>query len=606
MDRLAVSHLCSAKPPKYQSAITPDTQSAIENKCQNPTDETILDFKKPQKELTILFYMNGEYGDFMSRVIPENMLSIEKSSFDNKDINIVTQIGRVKPGNIESTISKDLMIVDNNWEGIRRYEVKRREHKELNSLANLSVDDLLEIEKQIPDNPILLFEIAQKYGKLPETSEKSKYYIEKAFDIALKDGFCLRNSNIKKNEEHIQKEADYMMTKMDEFFKKSSAYCPEKLNNKFSSTMIQNLGKNTGMDVPEQLENFIEFGLEKYPAKHYMVVIAAHGAGFEGVSGMSPNEVASAFESGIKKSNKKTGRKDKIDVIVFNSCLMGSLESEFEMKNSSDISLVSEDKPYASIFLDWQDHINNIQKNIDLKKSFDPYIFAFEYIEYYRNMNINMEHTTGNTRYGYPTLSAINHKMMDNFVDSWKELLDSCRVNGVSDKQLFTIIKNTKSYGSRASKDIGSIIDNIKTSDEMPEPVRQAAEKSKEAFKQVILYEQHNRKTEGGSQGLTVWAPTNYVEYFMGRDKYTKQVPDFSNYIKWEDFIGETAERVPKKVKDNCKEVTKELKVMLDRITGKNLSPGDRDKLIEQINEILVKNREKIKTAKEQSDFANL
>ncbi len=82
------------------------------------------------------------------------------------------------------------------------------------------------------------------------------------------------------------------------------------------------------MSRPQSLQDFLRWGMEKYPAEHTMVVLGGHGGGFLGsVSDVDrrrfllPGEASQALEaSGLKP-----------DVLVFNSCLMAQVEIAHEI-----------------------------------------------------------------------------------------------------------------------------------------------------------------------------------------------------------------------------------------------------------------------------------
>ncbi len=72
--------------------------------------------------------------------------------------------------------------------------------------------------------------------------------------------------------------------------------------NDLAKDMVQSLGKtNTG--DPEILESFIEWGIEKYPAEHYMVVVWNHGNGWD------DEDVYRTAKQGMKLAIQRRGTK---------------------------------------------------------------------------------------------------------------------------------------------------------------------------------------------------------------------------------------------------------------------------------------------------------
>ena len=88
------------------------------------------------------------------------------------------------------------------------------------------------------------------------------------------------------------------------------------------------------MADPRHLAEFIHWGMSKFPAKHFMLVISGHGAGFVGVVTdyarnlrliMSFKGFAKALQLGIKS----TGR--RIDLLILDACHMHMTELWYEL-----------------------------------------------------------------------------------------------------------------------------------------------------------------------------------------------------------------------------------------------------------------------------------
>jgi len=125
---------------------------------------------------------------------------------------------------------------------------------------------------------------------------------------------------------------------------------PERL----TSEEIAHYGQTNAADH-KNLENFLEWGIKNYPAQHYLLIVEGHGAGVTGTlwdegkeakahDTMTLPELAGA----IKKAEQKTGV-DKDQVIVsIDSCLMGTAEMAYEMKDSAALLNDSQAIVYCS------------------------------------------------------------------------------------------------------------------------------------------------------------------------------------------------------------------------------------------------------------------
>lgn len=94
-------------------------------------------------------------------------------------------------------------------------------------------------------------------------------------------------------------------------------------------TVIERLPEKDSGD-PKTLRSFLKWGLKRYPARNYIVVVWNHGAGFRSVrrdigyddfgSSLDMPEIEDAFtRSGI-------GPEDKVTVLGFDACLMNMIE----------------------------------------------------------------------------------------------------------------------------------------------------------------------------------------------------------------------------------------------------------------------------------------
>lgn len=96
------------------------------------------------------------------------------------------------------------------------------------------------------------------------------------------------------------------------------------------------------------LRSFIEWAQERYPARHFALILDDHGSGLGG--GMLDDnsagdhieipEMSSAIQAAVQKGQK-------IDILVMNACLMGMLEDAYQFRSSIDYYVASEDIQWA-------------------------------------------------------------------------------------------------------------------------------------------------------------------------------------------------------------------------------------------------------------------
>jgi hypothetical protein len=106
-------------------------------------------------------------------------------------------------------------------------------------------------------------------------------------------------------------------------------------------TQVDSSDSSTKRDfaTPENLSNFLEWGIKQYPAKHYAVVIGGHGAGFLGCVTNGERRKMMRLPQ-LREALENSGAKP--DLVVFNSCLMSSLETLTELSGTTPIVVGSQ------------------------------------------------------------------------------------------------------------------------------------------------------------------------------------------------------------------------------------------------------------------------
>lgn len=123
------------------------------------------------------------------------------------------------------------------------------------------------------------------------------------------------------------------------------------VNGKISSTIVESLPE-TDMGNPQTLADFLAWGIQKYPAKKYAVVIWNHGSGWEGVSyddnpstHLTMPQVRMALEQTNTLIARQRGMRSnaaQIDLINFDACLMSALEVAYELQGTGKVLVGSQ------------------------------------------------------------------------------------------------------------------------------------------------------------------------------------------------------------------------------------------------------------------------
>ncbi|MCM1990445.1 clostripain-related cysteine peptidase [Oceanirhabdus seepicola] len=111
------------------------------------------------------------------------------------------------------------------------------------------------------------------------------------------------------------------------------------LNSK--SILIEDLG-NINMAGPHNLYDFIKWGIENYPAKHYLLALSGHGFSFVGaIPDLSQNTpyLMNLVDmcKAVNMSQKDTGV--KIDILLLDMCHMNKIEVIYELGKDKENSV---------------------------------------------------------------------------------------------------------------------------------------------------------------------------------------------------------------------------------------------------------------------------
>lgn len=274
-------------------------------------------------------------------------------------------------------------------------------------------------------------------------------------------------------------------------------------------TVIQRLPeKDTGN--PETLRSFLKWGLNRYAADNYIVVIWNHGAGFRTIrrdigyddfgSSLDMPEIINAFKrSGI-------GPKNKITILGFDACLMNMIEIAHHFRDHVEILVGSQETepgdgwPYDSVLQ-------------VIKKALSPSDVAKqivrEYINDYRLRGVfNVTQSaiqTSKTNTAVKALSNLGGLLSKNF-SAYKDEIQRIRLEA----QMFEMADYVDLI--HLAKLVAQRIGNKK--------ILSAAKSVIDTASACILSSEKLGDTVKNSHGLSVWFPAHKDLYYNYRAKY--------------------------------------------------------------------------------------
>lgn len=293
-------------------------------------------------------------------------------------------------------------------------------------------------------------------------------------------------------------------------------------NEQIDSPVLQELGP-VNMGDPKQLQDFIEWGIKKYPAENYVLMIASHGQGWKGVCRDGENGWMQIpqLQQALQGARENTG--EKLSLIGFDACLMASTEVAYQLRNEADYMVASQEVegqngwPY-NLVLD-PDAIATMGMNASITSATVTPKQLASYL---------VSRTTADPK-DIPTMSAIDLSKMDAVAKAAKDLGATISGTKTNQVELRKIRENVQTFAKY--HDAGHFAENLVafpgiTSKE----VKEKAASFQSALDDAVIAEQHSEKFPN-AHGLTVelrW-PKNYKTTAFAADTGWEQLIGYMN-----------------------------------------------------------------------------
>ena len=262
------------------------------------------------------------------------------------------------------------------------------------------------------------------------------------------------------------------------------------------SPVLQSLGP-VNMSDPKTLSDFLTWGIKSFPAEHYMLVIADHGKGWEGLvqddshkGWMSVPQLKQALDTAQKATGKK------LDVLGFDACQMASVEVASEVKDYAKFMVASqalegrEGWPYSQIL--GQGQLADIHQAHLFKSDVEA-----------RQVVDMVVQSAAEAKDVLPTMSAFDLSKMGELEKRLKNFSSVLAASGASGQQLRELRSKTQTFGF--VHDLGDFLKRVGEDAALqnkPE-LKQACEDCLAQLSQVIVAEHHTEENPGAT-GLSV------------------------------------------------------------------------------------------------------
>lgn len=283
-----------------------------------------------------------------------------------------------------------------------------------------------------------------------------------------------------------------------------------------TSPVVQSM-PTVDMGDYQQLIEFVRWGVQNYPAKHYFIDIWNHGGGWHR-SGtmMQPLDISYDELSGHSISTPQLGMAmaeaakiigHKVDLYASDACLMAMGEIAYEVSDSVQVFAGSEETepgrgwPYDRLLARWSK--NAKVSGLELGK-----ILTEEYTQSYVDQND-----------GDVTYSVFDLSQIENFNNSVKALANSISKLSPSDaKTMATAAGRALGFAYSDYVDFGDFTSQVQATKSNAIPA-DVLNNTKAALNSLVV-EAKNTSRYSKATGLSLWIPLDSYTYDQYSSKY--------------------------------------------------------------------------------------
>jgi hypothetical protein len=262
-----------------------------------------------------------------------------------------------------------------------------------------------------------------------------------------------------------------------------------------SSKVLDSLGQ-PDMSDPQTLRDFVKYGVEHYPAQHYMLIINDHGDGWKGVCSDEENGDGE-WMSLPELSSALFGY--KFDIIISNVPSMSMLEVAYQLKGEANYLIASEYE-YRERWLNefgfsiWLKDLTG-DPSINVRGLTSKIVTAIYAIAGTGNVNVC---ATDNSKIVALTseVAEFGNLLVTHTGDHWKEVVDAWVISTYYGPYYF---------------DLKNFTQNIQTSIDLDSTIKNAAQAVENAINVAVVKTLSN--PDLGNGGLCIHFPVNSGDF---------------------------------------------------------------------------------------------
>ncbi|CAN2041724.1 hypothetical protein GMMP15_570001 [Candidatus Magnetomoraceae bacterium gMMP-15] len=326
---------------------------------------------------------------------------------------------------------------------------------------------------------------------------------------------------------------------------KDGIYYVEKDPNGYNSTIISpivstTLGTDPNMNNWETLRDFIIWVQDNYPAQHYGLTVWDHGSGIfrRSIFGSSADEKGCVgdmklWEMDNALSEFTTAIGKKIDVVGFDVCLLGQVETVYQLKNYADYVIASEFMEPGDGW-DYETSFAKLNANPLMDAATISTHIVNDYIDFYDYSDEVTQAATSTASLENDLIPALNNfaDKLYGYMFQYETEITTARDNAWLPEYDWGEPVNPNHM------DLGKFANGINNNSSLPADLRNSAQTLLDKLSIAVIAEGHKGNNTDGATGLKIWMTEAISNAGIEETYYT----DITNYLKisetkWDEFL---------------------------------------------------------------------
>ncbi len=292
---------------------------------------------------------------------------------------------------------------------------------------------------------------------------------------------------------------------------------------KVKTQELKNMGDS------QVLSDFLKYVYENYKTDEYDLVFWDHGGAIGGAEfddlsndNLELPEIANAL------SNSPFSSKNKLEAVVFRTCLNGTLEVAGTLDEYADYLVASEETTIGHVYSDALGFINDVEMTDDGYAIGEKFIASYrELVDTYKSI-VN---SSFNYQYLYSTYSIVDLSHVKELETSVNDFFTSINLTN-NYGEIAKVRSNLYQYGVSDGVNYYDMVDLYKLVDGLKELNPDKAQVVLDNLGKVVLF---NFATNDSSRGMSIYFPFNCSDAYS--QAYLRMYNGFSNLDGYRKFI---------------------------------------------------------------------